>query len=72
MILEQLKGNPYGKSGTEEPLWRAYEEGKADQRAADQIEVEKLVQEQKLLVEGFVDKINKLEEEGRRRGGRAG
>jgi hypothetical protein len=72
MILEQLKGNPYGKSGTEEALWRAYEEGKADQRAADQIVIEKLTSEQKLLVEGFVDRVKKLEEEAYRRGGRAG
>ena len=67
MILPLLKGNPYGKQGTEEALWRAYEEGKSDQRAASQVEVEKLIQEQKLLTEGFVDKVNKLEEELRRR-----
>ena len=72
MILEQLKGNPYGKSGTEEPLWRAYEEGKADQRAADQIIVEKLTREHKMLVEGLVERVQKAEGETRRQGGRAG
>jgi predicted RNase H-like nuclease (RuvC/YqgF family) len=64
MILKLLKGNPYGENIEEEKaLYKAYEEGKIDQRAADQIEVEKLTDHYNKVVEAFVDHIKKLESE---------
>jgi hypothetical protein len=66
MILQLLKGNPYGRTGDEEALHKAFEEGKADQRAADQLEVDKLTSKQQQVVEAFVDHVKQLEGENKR------
>ncbi len=66
MILKTLKGNPFGNTDDEKALYEAFEEGKTDQRAADQIEVEKLAANYQLVVAAFVDHVKKLEAEVRR------